>query len=224
MPDTTTRIHIPLPLGNENVTRANYRTALNAIETYASAIADLTAHQTANPADHPAGSITDTHLGTRTVDQTQVASGPTNPGVIGLLISQLANRVRAITGMANWSDTPPVTLSAINTAVTFSGTATTFLGTVNIPVPAMADPLITGQVFIGTGTRTLPAANGNQGRWRYFKAFGGSITINPNGSAGTDGRLCNPGASALNTAGTGYSSPVGESTNWYCDGANWYCI
>jgi hypothetical protein len=81
----------------------------------------------------------------------------------------------------------------------------------------LSDPKLSGQVFKGSGAQALPTVVGNSGRWRYFKAFGGVITIAP--AAGE--ALIPPGAAATSAANATYSSPNGESTGWYCDGSNW---
>jgi hypothetical protein len=39
------------------------------------------------------------------------------------------------------------------------------------------DPVITGQIYCGTSTQTLPAPASNAGKWRYFKAWGGSLVL-----------------------------------------------
>lgn len=57
------------------------------------------------------GAVTDGKVGNRTVDQAQVPTGST--GTLTQLFSWLANRIKAITGMANWFDNPVATLAAI---------------------------------------------------------------------------------------------------------------
>jgi hypothetical protein len=73
----------------------------------------------------------------------------------------------------------------------------------------------TSNVLRDTGTVPLPPVASNAGVWWFFKAWGGSLTIN--GPANT---MILPGATG--TAST-YTSPAGESTAWYCDGATWTC-
>ncbi|MEW6104852.1 MAG: hypothetical protein AB1563_00570 [Bacillota bacterium] len=57
------------------------------------------------------GAVTDGKVGNRTVDQAQVPTGST--GTLTQLFSWLANRIKAITGAANWFDNPAATLAAI---------------------------------------------------------------------------------------------------------------
>lgn len=83
----------------------------------------------------------------------------------------------------------------------------------------MNDPVVTGQVILATGAQTLPTSAGNAGKWRYYKAWGGAMTIAP--FAGQS--LVAPGLTSQQT--TPYSSPNGESTSWYCHSNGfWYCL
>lgn len=56
-----------------------------------------------------AGSVNDTHIGNRTVDQALATPG--NTGTVTSIVSWLAGRIKAITGAANWYDAPATTLS-----------------------------------------------------------------------------------------------------------------
>lgn len=56
------------------------------------------------------GNINAIEQGTRTLNQAQAPSG--NAGNLRQILSWLANRIRAITGMTNWYDAPPTTLAA----------------------------------------------------------------------------------------------------------------
>lgn len=58
-------------------------------------------------------SITDAHLGTRTINQNTVPTG--NSGDLTAIISGLANRIKAITGATNWYTNPATTLAALDT-------------------------------------------------------------------------------------------------------------
>jgi hypothetical protein len=73
------------------------------------------------------GNINAIEQGARTLDQAQAPSG--NAGSLRQILSWLANRIRAITGMTNWYDAPPTTLTAakshIDAAAPHSGHATT---------------------------------------------------------------------------------------------------
>ncbi len=73
------------------------------------------------------GNINAIEQGARTLNQAQAPSG--NEGSLRQILSWLANRIRAITGMTNWYDAPPTTLTAakshIDAAAPHSGHATT---------------------------------------------------------------------------------------------------
>jgi len=56
------------------------------------------------------GNINAIEQGARTLNQAQAPSG--NEGSLHQILSWLANRIRAITGMTNWYDAPPTTLTA----------------------------------------------------------------------------------------------------------------
>ena len=56
------------------------------------------------------GNIDALDNGARTLDPAQAPTG--NSGSLRQILSWLANRIRAITGMANWYDAPPTTLTA----------------------------------------------------------------------------------------------------------------
>ena len=53
--------------------------------------------------------------GSRTLDPSQVPSG--NTGSLRQILSWFANRIRAITGAANWYDSPPATLAGLLSAL-----------------------------------------------------------------------------------------------------------
>lgn len=59
----------------------------------------------------PDSSITDAHIGSRTVDQTVVPTG--NTSTLTGLLSRLANRVHTIVGEANWYTAPALSLRQI---------------------------------------------------------------------------------------------------------------
>ena len=61
------------------------------------------------------GNINAIEAGTRTVDPSQAPSS--NQGTLRQLLDWFANRIRAITGAANWYDAPPATLSGLNTSI-----------------------------------------------------------------------------------------------------------
>jgi len=135
-------------VGTDNNNRLNYRAALEQIDAAAARKTDLDDHLASNPADHAAGSITDTLVGNRMVDQAQVPSGST--GTLTQLFSWLANRIKAITGKTNWYDAPDTTLAAAKShmdATTAHGTTGAVVGTTDtqtltnktLTTPAIAD-------------------------------------------------------------------------------------
>jgi hypothetical protein len=88
MPELTPNIGLKKPLGNETVSRAAYRENLD---------------------------LMDVAFGNRTPDQTQapVPEEGSVTGTLAQILSWLANRIKAITGAANWWDAPAATLSAL---------------------------------------------------------------------------------------------------------------
>lgn len=58
------------------------------------------------------GGITDTMIGTRTINQAAVPSSHT--AVLTTLLSGVANRIKAITGAANWYSDPATTIAALS--------------------------------------------------------------------------------------------------------------
>lgn len=91
MPEPTPRIGLNRPLGTDNVTRAAYIENLDIIDA-----------AVVRPQDVPAVEVT--------VDPAQAPTG--NAGAVGQLLGWLANRIKAITGAANWWSAPATTLAA----------------------------------------------------------------------------------------------------------------
>jgi hypothetical protein len=60
------------------------------------------------------GGVTDAKLGDRTIDQSTAMGATPNTGALTTLLSRLGNIIKAITGKANWSDTPAITLESLN--------------------------------------------------------------------------------------------------------------
>lgn len=77
-----------------------------------------------------------------------------------------------------------------------------------------ADPHITGISQITTGSITLPTVTGNNGLIRFYKALGGTLTINRNGAES----LYGPGGTGLVAS---FVLQAGESVTMYCDGSQW---
>jgi len=68
-------------------------------------------HRLATVIDHPDGSVTDAKLGQRTINQ-ETTPDSSNQGLLTVLLSWLANRIKAIMGgTLNWYDDPPITLT-----------------------------------------------------------------------------------------------------------------
>jgi hypothetical protein len=83
---------------------------------------------------------------------------------------------------------------------------------------ASNDPHVVGQSIATSGTVTLPAATGNAGMWRHYKAWGGSLTIQgPGGLV-----LIPPGATAGFPLVASFVLQHGESASLYCDGVDWW--
>ncbi|NOU68399.1 hypothetical protein GC096_30695 [Paenibacillus sp. LMG 31461] len=121
MPDYTEKLNLPKPLGNENVTRENYRALIDAIDNAVAKAAHTHDGTTGNGAQITAaglanGAATDTVLGNRTADPAQTPSG--SVGTITQLFSWITNRIKAMLGTTNWYDAPPTTLTAANTHMT----------------------------------------------------------------------------------------------------------
>ncbi|MDF2873375.1 MAG: hypothetical protein K0R22_58 [Sporomusa sp.] len=75
-----------------------------------------TAHKSALVLDHPAGSVTDAHIGNRTITDTVTAAAGAN--TITNLFSMVGNMIKRITGKTNWWTPPATTLEAANTHIT----------------------------------------------------------------------------------------------------------
>ncbi|MBZ4649168.1 DUF6519 domain-containing protein [Thermosipho sp. (in: thermotogales)] len=68
----------------------------------------INTHKNAAILDHLDGSVTDNKIGNRTVDDTLVPSSNTNKLLI--LLSNLANRIKTITGKTDWKTSPDTNL------------------------------------------------------------------------------------------------------------------
>lgn len=77
-------------------------------------IIDQTMKSIEEKADNaPADSVNDDAIGNRTPDQTQVPVSP-GTGKLGQLVSWLANRIKTITGKANWWDAPAKSIQQLS--------------------------------------------------------------------------------------------------------------
>jgi hypothetical protein len=145
----------------------------------------LSAQQAGMILDAP-GTVTDTNLGTRTVVDTTVAN---DTATLTELLSGLANRVKAITGGANWRANPATTLAAVGTAVTNStnhlASTTNPHQTTAAQVGALATTggTLSGAVAMGnnaiTGVKALGSAgevdNGNSGSAKTISLVSGAM-------------------------------------------------
>ncbi|NOU98493.1 hypothetical protein [Paenibacillus planticolens] len=121
MATTTPKLGLPRPTSSDNVTLANQQALIDAIDNGAAKVAHTHDGMAGNGAQITAaglasGAATDTVIGNRTADQSQAPSG--SSGTITQLFSWITNRIKAITGSANWYDAPPTTLTAANTHMT----------------------------------------------------------------------------------------------------------
>jgi len=85
-------------------------------------------------------------LGNGTIDDTVAPSGDT--AAFATLLNNLANRIKAITGGANWRANPAATISALNTAV---GTNTSNIGTLTSTVGGHTTSISTLQALAQAG-------------------------------------------------------------------------
>lgn len=136
MPELTPRIGLLRPLGTDNVTRAAYAENLDIIDA-----------AVVRPQDVPAAEVT--------VDP---ASAPTgNAGTVGQLLGWLANRLKAITGAANWWSTPATTLAATAQHIGAGGTAhatatTSAAGFMSAADKAKIDGAMARMLYVGDDT------------------------------------------------------------------------
>ncbi|MBX5464306.1 MAG: hypothetical protein IRZ26_01980 [Clostridia bacterium] len=79
------------------------------------------------------GDISAIETGSRTVDPTQAPTG--NSGSLRQLLDWFANRIKAITGAANWYDAPAATIAQLTGAVVPRGVIVMWSGAVNA-IPA----------------------------------------------------------------------------------------
>lgn len=79
---------------------------------------DQKLHEVEQAASAPPGAntVSDDAIGERTPDQTQAPATP-GTGKIGQLVSWITNRLKVITGKANWWDAPTKSLEEINSDV-----------------------------------------------------------------------------------------------------------
>lgn len=76
---------------------------------------NISDHKNAKILDHPDNSVTDNHIGNRTITDTLTAT--TGANTLTKLLSMLGNMIKQITGKSNWYTAPAITLEAAKTHV-----------------------------------------------------------------------------------------------------------
>jgi hypothetical protein len=117
-------------------------TQLNALNT------NLTQHKTAAVLDHPDSSVTDSKIGNRTINDNLFPTTDTNN--LTTLLSNLANRIKSITGSTGWKDNPPDTLINLNNTVARKGVNETITGAWTFNNNVVSSQTITASRFIST--------------------------------------------------------------------------
>lgn len=117
-------------------------TQLNALNT------SLTQHKTAAVLDHPDSSVTDSKIGNRTINDSLSPTTDTNN--LTTLLSNLANRIKSITGSTGWKDNPPDTLINLNNTVARKGVNETITGAWTFNNNVVSSQTITASRFIST--------------------------------------------------------------------------
>jgi hypothetical protein len=74
--------------------------------------AAVNAHKTVVPLDHPDDSVTDAKIGNRTISDTAEPADDT--AQLGVLLSNLANMIKQITGKNSWRTAPATALETLN--------------------------------------------------------------------------------------------------------------
>lgn len=117
-------------------------TQFNALNT------SLTQHKTAAVLDHPDSSVTDSKIGNRTINDSLSPTTDTNN--LTTLLSNLANRIKSITGSTGWKDNPPDTLINLNNTVARKGVNETITGAWTFNNNVVSSQTITASRFIST--------------------------------------------------------------------------
>ncbi|GAA3410343.1 pyocin knob domain-containing protein [Paenibacillus hodogayensis] len=113
MPETTPKLGLKKPLGNETVSLEAHNENLDLIDRNVAAQTEFDAHRTAPVLDHPDGSVTDTKIGSRTISDDAAPTG--NTALPTTLWSGLGYMIKSITGGSSWRDLPGMTIAAIKT-------------------------------------------------------------------------------------------------------------
>ncbi|GAA3410339.1 hypothetical protein ACFFNY_21960 [Paenibacillus hodogayensis] len=115
MPETTPRLGLKKPLGNETVSREAHNANLDSIDQNSATQAEFDAHRTAPVLDHSDGSVTDEKIGNRTISDVSAPTG--NTAAPSTLLGWLAYMIRSITGGSSWRELPGMTISAIKSVL-----------------------------------------------------------------------------------------------------------
>lgn len=152
--------------------------------------------------------------------QTLTNKGLTSPSITNPSIAG------TVSGGATYTS-PTINTPTITSPSTSNPTITgTVAGSATYNTPTLTDPVLgnstaTGVVpYHGTVTQTLPAAASSLGKCRFYKAYGGTLTIQCNGGVS---ELVGPGINNV-TGGVqpSYTLQNGESATFYSDGAQWW--
>ena len=117
--------------------------------------ASLTQHKTAAILDHPDNSVIDSKIGNRTINDNLVPSTDTDN--LTTLLSNLANRIKSITGFTDWKSNPPDTLTNLNYTVARKNVNEFITGAWTFNNNVVSTQTITASRFVSTvATGTEP--------------------------------------------------------------------
>jgi fructose-specific component phosphotransferase system IIB-like protein len=129
-----------------------------------------------------ADTVADGHIGSRTADQAQTPSG--NSGTLNQWLNWIANRIRTITGAADWYDAPATTLAAAaaHAAGQSNPHATTAAQTGALPLSGgtmtgpmeMSNNAVTGVKTVGFNAEY---SNGNSGSSKTISLANGQKQV-----------------------------------------------
>lgn len=126
-----------------------------------------------------AGTVSDSNLGMRTVDETAAPASDT--GTLTELLSGVVNRLKAITGAANWRANPATSLAALASAFAASTSHIANRSNPHQVTPAQVGAAPVGgsaaQVYaVANATADTHAVNLQTGDGRYLRRSGGTLT------------------------------------------------
>jgi hypothetical protein len=166
MATQTTHYNLSKPDPNtDNADISVLNTDMDAIDTQmynnaqAASAAQMSANNaqtTANEATAP-GAANDTVIGNRTADPTQVPNGLT--GTLTQFLSWITNRIKAITGTANWYDAPPTTLTAAEAHMTNTSNPHNVTAAQTGAIPTTAEGSANGVATTDANNKVVQIAN-----------------------------------------------------------------